>query len=32
MGAAGRARAEEQFSWDSIAERTLALYRDVLGQ
>ena len=32
MGAAGRARAEEQFSWDSIAERTLAVYRGVLGQ
>ncbi|WP_147917698.1 glycogen synthase [Ruania zhangjianzhongii] len=32
MGAAGRARAEEHFAWDSIAERTLAVYRDVLGQ
>lgn len=32
MGAAGRTRAEEQFSWASIAERTLALYREVLGQ
>ena len=32
MGAAGRTRAEEHFSWDSIAERTLAVYRDVLGQ
>ena len=31
MGAAGRARAEEHFSWDSIAERTLEVYADVLG-
>lgn len=30
MGAAGRARAEAHFSWDAIAETTLALYRDVL--
>lgn len=31
MGAAGRARAAEHFSWDAIGERTLAVYRDVLG-
>lgn len=29
FGKAGRQRAVEQFSWDSIAERTLALYRDL---
>jgi starch synthase len=27
MGAAGRRRAVEQFSWSSIADRTLELYR-----
>jgi starch synthase len=31
-GAAGRRRAEEQFSWEQVAERTLAVYRDVLGR
>ena len=31
MGAAGRRRAEEHFAWDAIAERTLAVYRAVLG-
>ncbi|MFW2514103.1 glycogen synthase [Demequina sp. SO4-13] len=31
MGAAGRARAAEHFSWDTIGERTLALYKDILG-
>ncbi len=30
MGAAGRRRAEEHFSWESIAERTLDVYRGVL--
>lgn len=30
MGAAGRARATEHFSWDSIGERTLEVYRSVL--
>lgn len=30
MGAAGRRRAEEHFSWESIAERTLEVYRAVL--
>jgi len=31
MGAAGRRRAEAEFSWTAIAEQTLALYRDVLA-
>jgi alpha-maltose-1-phosphate synthase len=31
MGRAGRARAVERFSWVTIAEQTLALYRRVLG-
>lgn len=31
MGAAGRARAEREFAWSSIADRTLAVYRGVLG-
>ncbi|MCA4131487.1 glycogen synthase [Arthrobacter sp. M4] len=31
MGVAGRKRAEEQFSWDSIAETTLEVYRSVLS-
>ncbi len=30
MGEAGRARARELFSWDSIAEATLEVYRSVL--
>ena len=30
MGEASRTRVEEHFSWDSIAERTLAVYRSVL--
>ena len=29
-GRAGRLRAEEHFSWDAIAERTLEVYRSVL--
>ncbi|MDO4919388.1 glycogen synthase [Kocuria sp.] len=29
MGQAGRRRAEEHFSWESIAERTLEVYRSV---
>ncbi len=32
LGAAGRARVLAAFSWDSIAETTLALYRSVLQQ
>lgn len=31
MGAAGRKRATEHFSWGTIGERTLEVYRDVLG-
>ena len=31
MGEAGRRRAEEHFSWDSIAESTLEVYRSALG-
>nr|WP_269205146.1 glycogen synthase [Motilibacter aurantiacus] len=30
MGQAGRKRAVEHFSWDSIAQRTLEVYRSVL--
>jgi starch synthase len=30
MGAAGRARAVEHFSWGSIADRTVGVYRSVL--
>jgi starch synthase len=29
-GRAGRLRAEQHFSWDAIAERTLDVYRSVL--
>lgn len=32
LGAAGRERAEREFSWSSIAERTRALYAEVLGR
>ncbi|MEZ2371241.1 glycogen synthase [Arthrobacter sp. RCC_34] len=32
MGRAGRRRAEENFSWDSIAQTTLDVYRTVLPQ
>ena len=31
MGAAGRERAVSQFSWTTIAERTVELYRSLLG-
>ena len=31
MGAAGRRRAVEHFSWSSIADQTLALYRGLVG-
>jgi alpha-maltose-1-phosphate synthase len=31
MGEAGRARVEATFSWTSIAEKTVALYRRLLG-
>jgi starch synthase len=30
MGRAGRARAEREFSWDAIAERTLDIYHSLL--
>ncbi len=30
MGRAGRRRAEEHFSWDAIADRTLEVYRSAL--
>ena len=30
MGAAGRVRAETEFSWRSIAEQTVAVYRTAL--
>ncbi|MBZ2194559.1 glycogen synthase [Occultella gossypii] len=32
MGAAGRARAQEHFSWAAIGERTLEVYRGVLAE
>lgn len=32
MGEAGRRRAEENFSWDSIAQTTLDVYRSVLPE
>jgi starch synthase len=31
MGAAGRFRAEQHFSWESITDTTLAVYRSVLN-
>jgi glycogen synthase len=31
MGAAGRRRAVERFSWSSIAQQTVALYQGLLG-
>jgi glycogen synthase len=30
MGAAGRRRVEQHFSWDRIAERTMAVYTDAI--
>ena len=32
MGKAGRKRAEEQFSWTAIAQKTLSLYRTLLSK
>jgi glycogen synthase len=32
MGAAGRRRAVEQFSWSSVADETVALYRSILAR
>ena len=31
LGAAARMRAEREFSWASIAKRTLAVYKDCLA-
>jgi starch synthase len=31
MGLAGRRRAVERFSWSSIADETVALYRGLVG-
>lgn len=31
FGAAGRRRVEQLFSWDSIAEQTIRVYREALG-
>ncbi len=31
MGEAGRRRVEAHFSWDRIAERTLAVYADAIA-
>jgi len=31
MGAAGRTRALREYAWDAVAERTLALYRELAG-
>jgi starch synthase len=30
MGEAGRARASREFSWASVAEKTVEVYRSVL--
>jgi starch synthase len=32
FGAAGRKRVEDHFSWDSIAERTLEVYRQAINR
>jgi len=32
MGLAGRARAIEHFSWDTIGDRTMEVYRQVVGR
>ena len=31
MGAAGRRRAEEHFSWHAVAEAVVAAYEDAIG-
>jgi glycosyltransferase involved in cell wall biosynthesis len=31
LGDAGRALVEREFSWDTVAERTIGLYRRLLG-
>ena len=32
MGVAGRRRAVESFSWSTIGDRTVEVYREVLGR
>ncbi len=32
MGRAGRKRAEEHFSWEAIADRTVEVYRSVASR
>jgi len=32
MGTAARRRVEEQFSWQAIAEQTLAFYKSLVGE
>ena len=32
MGVAGRKRAEDHFSWETIAVKTMEFYNDILGQ
>ena len=32
LGAAGRSRAQSDFGWDAIAERTVAIYQQVLNR
>lgn len=32
IGRAGRARVEQNFSWDKIAEQTISVYRKAIGQ
>jgi glycogen synthase len=32
LGDAGRALVEREFSWDTVAERTIALYRDLASE
>jgi starch synthase len=31
MGVAARTRVEEHFSWDAIGDRTIEVYRSVIG-
>ena len=32
MGEAGRRRVEAHFSWDRIADRTMTVYREAIGE
>lgn len=32
LGDAGRALVEREFSWDAVAEKTIAMYRQILGR